>query len=153
MASEDETISTADMAEDAAERARSLILAFQRHVEAHSITAVADAVADGARRGVTTAVSGRLATMSRADADMYAAAAASGAVASTLAAFANGAIEPPNVPCIKENGITMVAALTGGRVGAMTTSSGSISLSGHSILAFSAMIAAVSVFVILLRAF
>lgn len=92
MASEDETISTADMAEDAAERARSLILAFQRHVEAHSITAVADAVADGARRGVTTAVSGRLATMSRADADMYAAAAASGAVASTLAAFANGAV-------------------------------------------------------------
>ena len=84
--SEDETVSTAVMAEDAAVRARNMILALQRHGD---IMIIADAVADGARRGVTTAVSGQLHTMTRAEADKYAATAASGAVAATLGALAN----------------------------------------------------------------
>jgi hypothetical protein len=84
MASDDKCVPAAVMADDAAQRARRLVLALHGREDA---LALADAVADGTRRGALEAVSGR--PMSRADAHRHAAVGASAAVASTLFAIAN----------------------------------------------------------------
>ncbi|PNT68329.1 hypothetical protein BRADI_3g38885v3 [Brachypodium distachyon] len=90
MAPEHEHVSVAVMADDAADRAKRLILALHHYEDVLGAEVVANAMADGTRLGVNRAVSGQLTTMTRSEADMYASAAASGGVAAGLQAMANG---------------------------------------------------------------
>lgn len=152
MASENERLSVAVMAEDAADRAKRLILALYQYENILGAEVVANAVADGARLGlIDDAVAGQLTTMSRSDADMYVSAAASGAVAAVLQAMANS---------LSEIGIkTNHGSFTAHRVkhdeinvAAATGIQRNNSLFSYFILAFSVVMAIVSVFVVVFRA-